>query len=331
MKTDNEMYQSVLSKRNEYRRKKERRICIIKRTGPVFACLCLILGLGYWIHIGNKPIVPSAPDNVSIATSQTTSSESTESISTAPCTFATTKTAQAQTDINSISKTTVSSTALKNTYTASASTKESTSQAILTTIKAETAARTKTTATYASVVTNITDNIQTVSTLPNTAITSIPVTGGNMDFEGMGSDDGYDFNVTAHTNVSASSTTTATVTTISPTSITTVPTTDLPINEEYGLGIIDGYDGWYINTFRISSDHVGEYMGVIVMRSPKLPFLDAKAYRIKDTDSSIAIAITFEGYDGYYLYRSNKTTISVIKELFPDDGSNLKERTFFYE
>ena len=99
----------------------------------------------------------------------------------------------------------------------------------------------------------------------------------------------------------------------------------------YSFGIMDGYDGWYINAFKISSDYVDEYIGVIVMRGKSGPFLDARAYSIKNTGTDVAIAIEFEGYDGYYLYRNNKTAINTLKELFPDEGSNLIERTIFYE
>ena len=82
MKNDYEMYQSVLSKRNEHRVKKERQKRIILRTVPVLACLVLIigLGLGYWNYSKNIPNIPSYPDiNEKVAT---TRSEITTSVST---------------------------------------------------------------------------------------------------------------------------------------------------------------------------------------------------------------------------------------------------------
>lgn len=81
MKNDYEMYQSVLSKRNEHREKKERQKRIIIRTIPVFACFVLTagLGLGYWNYSKNIPNIPSYPD---IGDEVTTSSEVTTSVST---------------------------------------------------------------------------------------------------------------------------------------------------------------------------------------------------------------------------------------------------------
>ena len=81
MKNDYEMYQSVLSKRNEHREKKERQKRIIIRTVPVFACFVLTagLGLGYWNYSKNIPNIPSYPD---IGEEVTTSSEVTTSLST---------------------------------------------------------------------------------------------------------------------------------------------------------------------------------------------------------------------------------------------------------
>lgn len=50
MKNDREMFQSVLSRRDEYRRKKEKRIVIVKRTVPAAACFCLAAALGIGFH-----------------------------------------------------------------------------------------------------------------------------------------------------------------------------------------------------------------------------------------------------------------------------------------
>jgi cytoskeletal protein RodZ len=82
MKNDYEMYQSVLSKRNEHRVKKERQKRIIIRTVPVLACLVLTvgLGLGYWNYSKNIPNIPST--SVIIEEVTTTSSVITTSVST---------------------------------------------------------------------------------------------------------------------------------------------------------------------------------------------------------------------------------------------------------
>ena len=64
MKNDDQMFQSVLSRRNEYRERKNKRIRTIKRTVPVLACFCLTiaLGVGYWDHFRNLPHIPVQPN-----------------------------------------------------------------------------------------------------------------------------------------------------------------------------------------------------------------------------------------------------------------------------
>lgn len=77
MKNYDEMYQSVLSKYDEYLEKKRKRIRTIKRTVPVLACFCLtiVLGVGYWDHFKNLPHIPVQPNIIeepTIETSDTT-------------------------------------------------------------------------------------------------------------------------------------------------------------------------------------------------------------------------------------------------------------------
>ena len=64
MKNHNEMYQSLLSRYNEYEEKKKKRIRTIRRTVPVLACFCLTvaLGVGYWDHFRNLPNIPVQPN-----------------------------------------------------------------------------------------------------------------------------------------------------------------------------------------------------------------------------------------------------------------------------
>ncbi|MBO4524416.1 MAG: hypothetical protein J5723_07040 [Ruminococcus sp.] len=64
MKNYDEMYQSVLSKYDEYLEKKKKRICTIRRTVPVLACFCLtiVLGVGYWNHFKNLTQIPVQPN-----------------------------------------------------------------------------------------------------------------------------------------------------------------------------------------------------------------------------------------------------------------------------
>jgi len=73
MKNDDQMFQSVLSRRNEYRERKNKRIRTIKRTVPVLACFCLTvaLGVGYWNHFRNLPHIPVQPNIIEEPTIET--------------------------------------------------------------------------------------------------------------------------------------------------------------------------------------------------------------------------------------------------------------------
>ncbi len=70
MKNDDQMFQSVLSRRNEYRERKNKRIRTIRRTAPVLACFCLtvVLGVGYWDHFKNLPHIPVQPNIIEEST-----------------------------------------------------------------------------------------------------------------------------------------------------------------------------------------------------------------------------------------------------------------------
>lgn len=63
MKNNDEMYRSLLSRWDEYQEKKKKRICTLKRSVPVLACLCLtvFLCIGYWKHSGTPPVAPPQP------------------------------------------------------------------------------------------------------------------------------------------------------------------------------------------------------------------------------------------------------------------------------
>ena len=64
MKNDDEMYQSVLSRWNEYQEKKKQRIRMIRRTVPVLACFCVVVmfGLDYWEKLEKLPSIPTQPE-----------------------------------------------------------------------------------------------------------------------------------------------------------------------------------------------------------------------------------------------------------------------------
>ena len=61
MKNDEQMYQSVLSRRDAYRAEQERKKRGFLRAVPVLACGCLaaVLGLGYRNHLKKLPEIPA--------------------------------------------------------------------------------------------------------------------------------------------------------------------------------------------------------------------------------------------------------------------------------
>lgn len=85
MRNDDEMYRSVLSRREEYRKKKEKRIRTIMRTVPVLACFCftVVFGLRFWDDLAKLPHFPIQPDIVDESTIEspesTTAADTTES------------------------------------------------------------------------------------------------------------------------------------------------------------------------------------------------------------------------------------------------------------
>lgn len=74
MKNDDQMYQSVLSRRDAYRLQQQKRTRTVRRVVPVLACFCftVVLGLGIWKHQSNLPHVPVMPVTETIATTETT-------------------------------------------------------------------------------------------------------------------------------------------------------------------------------------------------------------------------------------------------------------------
>ncbi len=87
MKNDDEMYRIVLSRREEYRKKKEKRIRTFRRTAPVLVCLCftVVFGLRFGDDLAKFSRVPRQPDIIDkpmTETSETTAAaDTTESSS----------------------------------------------------------------------------------------------------------------------------------------------------------------------------------------------------------------------------------------------------------
>ena len=132
MKNDDQMYQSVLSRRDAYRLKKQKRIRTVKRLTPVLACFCftVVLGLGVWQHRANLPHVPVKPETETTATTGATTtaaettitavSETSQTRQTRPTTSATVQT-ETVTEVSTTvtnAMTTVSSQTALQTHTA---------------------------------------------------------------------------------------------------------------------------------------------------------------------------------------------------------------------
>ncbi len=190
MKNDYEMYQSVLSKRNEHREKKERQKRIIIRTIPVFACFVLTagLGLGYWNYSKNIPNIPSYPDINEEVT--TTSSELTTSLSThinSAATISSTKTVRtttAHTTENAATSAAETSTSTESTETTVADTTETAAvtetepptQNTTATVTMTTQSSVRTTVTTQDVA-HITTSVTTMSGNDDTSIESVTING----------------------------------------------------------------------------------------------------------------------------------------------------------
>ena len=301
MKTDYEMYQSVLSKRSEYRNKRERKLRIIKRTIPVFACFCLIvgLGLGYWRHIGKMQIIPPDPDTFDVTLPTVT--ETTEAAVTESTSAVKTVTTTAKTHTNTDSR--------------SVKTIHVTAQPYTTDI----AHVTYTTAAARHQVTTKATQVSDIGTVKQTTVTNGQTTAAftstTTKFGSFGGDD-----MAIHTLPQSGTTVSATTLITSTTAVTTTTNiidNNIPtqlMNEKFPLGIFDGDMTLYRNTYRISPDNVDNFIGTVGVRG-QLSIYYANAFKIKGIDETVAIAVKFEEDEGYYLYRNNNTTVDTIKEL----------------
>ncbi|WP_295092589.1 hypothetical protein [Ruminococcus sp.] len=296
MKSHNEMYQSLLSRYNEYQEKKQKRIRTLRRIAPVLACFVIVVGfgLGYWKHFDKTPIIPSDLDIVEVTTEAVTSAVTgnVTTVSTGP---AITKTSRVSATTTSISTVT-----------------EAHTQAMISDVTRPVTTKVQTT--------SATSNIATV---PLTVTTQTSSVGGNAGFEytttsSNGEDMAFVNTTTSNGDDVSIHTTTHTVTT-EPVTTTTTNSGDNnvppePMNEKYPLGFLDGDITMYRSTYRISPDNVGEYIGIAGMRGLG-PIYNAKAFKIENIEVTVAIAVKFEEDEGYYLYRNNNTSIDTIKEL----------------
>ena len=159
MKNDREMYQSVLSKRNEHRKKKERQLRIIKRTLPVLACFCLTLGL--WAAFRERPEklpeIPDSPGMTETTTTVTSSTAVTVSTSAATTASAPKTTLTAATGTGQTTKTTAAVTETSAATQTEQTTAQQTETQVSSTTATVTSAVTSTTAATTSVTTSFGD------------------------------------------------------------------------------------------------------------------------------------------------------------------------------
>ena len=98
MKNDYEMYQSVLSRRDKYRRKKEKHIRMIKRTAALTLGTAAVLGIGIFTRAMKPPKKPT-PNQSGIITETETTSAETMVAPTSPSTIAPKTTATEMTTV----------------------------------------------------------------------------------------------------------------------------------------------------------------------------------------------------------------------------------------
>ena len=74
MKSHDEMFQSVLSRFDEYQEKRKKRLCFIKRSAPVAGCfgLAVAFGIGYYAKFAKMPEIPVAPPVAEVSIAETT-------------------------------------------------------------------------------------------------------------------------------------------------------------------------------------------------------------------------------------------------------------------
>ena len=122
MKNDYEMYQSVLSRRDKYRRKKEKHIRMIKRTAALGVGAAAIVGIGICANALRPPKKPTPSQSGIIVETETTSAETTVAPTSPSTTAPQTVTTEQETTVTT---TAISSSTRKTTTTLRSTTKAS--------------------------------------------------------------------------------------------------------------------------------------------------------------------------------------------------------------
>ena len=318
MKTYDEMAKYVLEVRDEYEKKRARRITATKRCIPAVAGLfcTLIVVFGVWkgnIKPEKLPSVDEVTVTETISASTATMMHTTETTSAAKTTVFTTA--------SSSTKTTASSavpTASSVTSVTVFSTAETTSAAVQSTSASATTEQ-HTSATTSSSVT-VTTTVTNVTTVTVTETTTLQFTGGGgsigeggWPFGGDGGNGGYG----GGSNGGGASSGEGNGGGID-------PWYNLPLNQQFNNAYIDGYGAIFVNGYLISPEAVGDWIGVAVMQS-QAPVegltrtCKAKVYYLNDISDDTAVAIRFNGYDEYYLYCVSGTDIYDMMKIIPPE------------
>ena len=307
MKTYEEMAEYVLEVRDEYEKKRKRRIIAAKRIVPAVAGLCCTIAIVLDVWKGSlKPDdFPSNGDmtiNVTTTASITTTLRTTEKNNTSYTTSVTTAERKNTDTTLSASYTNVTS-AITSTATVHG-TSETTAATVKTTTSEEyTSVTTVSSVPAASTTTSVTTVMPQETTSDQTGGVIIGGgSGGDGGSGGGGSSGGEGIGGGAIGGEGGWS--------------GAVSWSSLPINERYDTALLDGYTDVYTNTFRISPDDVGDRIGDAIMEgydfsAGEYHRCTADVYYIKNIRDTMALAIRFEG-DEYYLYRNRNTDIERI-------------------
>ena len=343
MKTYEEMAKYVLEVRDKHDKKINHRKAVIKRTVPVIAGLCCTLIIAFGIWKGHIPTseLPN-PDNIII---QTTTSATVTELSQTTYKAVTTLTATGTDTSKTTAKTAPASTAVTAAQTTSQALSrtdaavQTTGAAIATTVSSEKTSSYATSSTSASVtaISTATATLQTTSSYTSTAVTltfTSPTSmerttvststvivqttraagndngGGN---NGGGSSSGGESDI-GGINMGGGSSGGGN------SGGGGCPWLFLPVNQKYDTATLDGYKDTYLSTFRISPDDVSGYIGTAVMQGfdpgdDEFKYCSADAYYVKNIAGTMAFAVRFAGYDGYYLYRSVDTSPEEIRRF----------------
>lgn len=283
MKSDHEMYQSVLSRREEYRRKKEKHIRMIKRTAAVMLGTAAVLVSGIATRMMKPPEKPTPSRSGIISETETASAETTVAPTTAGTAASTTSTA-AQTTTTTAAAATSSARRTVTTVRTTASVAPTT----LSTTSAVTASETGTT-TAAQTTNKSTTTYVQVTTTPNGGDTPVITT---------------------------------VIEVITP-CITTTASQDNAVYErmiaQNFKNISLGGKEYNRDTTVISAEYADELIGELTLEptvyTDELPSqITARVYSVKDIDPDKLVAVLCEGSKKYRLYKCAEYSAAELAE-----------------